>query len=337
VVISTPDHMHHYPAKWCMKMGKHIYLEKPLAHSIEQCRELAALEKETGLACQMGNQGHSGQGIALLKAWIDAGILGKITELVAWNPGRDRTIWTQRPPAEPIPANLNWDLWLGVAQEVPYSSEYLPGSWRWWFEFGNGSLGDWACHNMDAPYFALDMGIPSSVKIRSTGPTELNFPNGVEVVYNFPMPGRDDLTYKWYNGDYFGPKRPADLEPDRKLGNNGGGTLIYGSKASVMMSSHAGSPRIFPESRHLELAAKLPKVEPRSDHYQNWLLACKGEEKTRSHFAYSAQLTEVMHYGSIAMHVNRDLEIDPVKRKILGDKEASYWMAGPEARKGWVI
>ena len=127
---------------------------------------------------------------------------------------------------------------------------------------------------------------------------------------SFQQPGRKDLPYTWYNGGYFGPKRPANLDPNSEFGNRGGGTLIVGSKASVLMRSHAGGPRIFPEATRRELAADLPTIERRSSHYDNWLLSIKGEEKARSHFAYSAQLTEVMHYGNIALKVNRDLSID---------------------------
>ena len=189
----------------------------------------------------------------------------------------------------------------------------------------------------NAPYYALNLGLPNSVKIRSTGPTQYNFPNGVEVNYTFERPGAKDLKYTWYNGGYFGPKRPKNLDPETEFGNNGGGTLIIGSKASVIMRSHAGNPRIFPEATRRELASELPKIAPRSSHYDNWLLAIKGEEKPRSHFAYSAQLTEVMHYGNIALKVNRDLKINPNKGKIVGDDEASYWMKGPAPRKGWKI
>ncbi len=337
VVISTPDHMHHYPAKWCMLEGKHVYVEKPLAHSIRECRELAALEKKTGLACQMGNQGHSGQGIELLKKWIDAGILGDIEELVAWNPGDKRPNVKERPPAQSIPETLDWDLWLGSSPEVPYNVAYCPHAWRWWFEFGHGSLGDWACHNMDAPYFALDLGIPSSVRIRSTGPSKYNFPANAEIDYRFPREGRSDLSFKWYSGLEFGPKRPSELERDRELGSGGGGTLIYGSKANVMMNSHASSPRIFPEAHFQELASSLLRAGKRSSHMQNWILACKGKETARSHFEYSARITEVIHYGNIAMHVNRDLEIDPKKRKIIGDREATRLASIPKPRKGWKI
>jgi predicted dehydrogenase len=338
VVISTPDHTHHYAAKWCMKMAKHVYLEKPLAHTIDQCRDLAALEAQYGVACQMGNQGHSGPGIALLKAWIDAGALGEITEMQAWNPGGRSIAETNRPAAEPIPETFDWDLWLGPAKEVPYSSQYCPSSWRWWFDFGEGTIGDWACHNMDAPYFALDLGIPNKVKIKSTGASKLSFPSSAEVIYKFyASAGQKAVTLKWYSGPDLGPERPAQLEDGRQLGSNGGGSLIIGSKATVMMGGHAGSPRIIPEAKHREMSANLPRVDNRSSHYDNWLLACKGEEKSRSHFAYSARLTEVMHYGNIAMHVDRDLKIDPVKRQILGDEQASQLASGTAPRKGWQL
>ena len=337
VVISTPDHTHHYIAKWCLQMGKHVYLEKPLAHSIKECRDLAALEKETGLICQMGNQGHSGSGIALLEAWYKAGILGEVTEAIAWNKGDGNNPSAKRPPAEPVPSTLDWDLWLGPAREVPYNGKYIPKIWRWWYEFGNGSIGDWACHNMDAPYYILGLDCPSSVKIRSTGPSKLSFPESSEISYRFPVSGGKEVSLKWYTGSAFGPKRPAQLEEGRQLGSNGGGSLIIGTKATVMMNSHAGSPRIIPESMSKDLAAELPRVGKRSNHFTNWILSCKGEETARSNFGYSAKLTEAMHYGNIAQHVNRDLEIDPVKRKILGDREATRLMSGPAPRKGWKI
>ncbi|MBK1880050.1 Gfo/Idh/MocA family protein [Pelagicoccus mobilis] len=338
VIISTPDHMHHYPAMICMQRGKHVYLEKPLAHSIQECRELAAMEKETGLACQMGNQGHSRQGIQLLQKWIDAGILGDVTEVVAWNPGGG-THNTKQPKPEPIPSTLDWDLWLGPTKCVPYSSIYCPATWRWWFDYGHGTLGDWACHNMDAPYLVLGLGLPSSVQVRTQGANTIGFPSEAEVVYQFPMKGRKEpLTFKWYSGTGFGPQRPSLLEAGRDLGHkSAGGTLIYGTDATVMMNSHASSTRIIPETRMQELARSLPRAAKRSNHFQNFILACKGEEKTRSNFEYGARLTEVMHYGNIATHLNRDLKIDTQKGKILGDSKATKLMSSPKARKGWAV
>jgi predicted dehydrogenase len=339
VVISTPDHTHHYIAKWCMRMGKHVYLEKPLAHSIKECRDLAALEKETGLACQMGNQGHSGSGIAQLEAWYKAGVLGEVTEAIAWNRGDGNNPTATRPAAEPVPSTFDWDLWLGPARHVPYNPKYTSKLWRWWNEFGNGTLGDWGCHNMDAPFTALGLGCPSSVKVQSTGPSELSFPKNSEVSYIFPGPGGKDVSFKWYTGFAFGPERPAQLEAGRELGKNGGGTLIIGTKATVMMDSHARNPRIIPESLNKEMAADLPRVDIRGDqftnHFKNWIASCKGDEVTRSNFAYAAKFTEAILYGSIAQHVNRDLAIDPIKKEILRDSEATQMMVGPASRKGW--
>ena len=190
---------------------------------------------------------------------------------------------------------------------------------------------------MDALYHVLGLDCPSAVKIRSTGPSKLSFPESSEISYPFPVSGGKDVSVTWYTGSAFGPKRPAQLEAGRQLGSNGGGSLIIGTKATVMMGSHAKSPRIIPESRSRELAVELPRVGKRSNHFMNWILSCKGEETPRSHFGYSARLTEAMHYGKIALHVNSDLKIDPVKREILRDAEATQLMSGPTPRKGWIL
>ncbi len=152
VIISTPDHTHHYIAKYCMLKGKHVYLEKPLAHNIREVRELMELEKKTGLVCQMGNQGHSGNGIKQLNEWIEKGFLGEVNEIHAWTLAGWNDTDVLRPVEQDVPKGLDWDLWLGPATEIPYNKAYMPAIWRGWNEFGSGSLGDFACHNMDAPY-----------------------------------------------------------------------------------------------------------------------------------------------------------------------------------------
>jgi hypothetical protein len=175
------------------------------------------------------------------------------------------------------------------------------------------------------------------VKIQSTRQSKLSFPKSCEVSYRFPGAKGKDVSLKWYTGPAFGPIRPAQLEAGRMLGNNGGGTLIIGTKATVMMNSHANNPRIIPESLNRELAAELPRVDVQGNHFTNWIAACKGEETTRSNFACAAKFTEAILYGSIALHVNRDIEIDAVKRNIVGDSEAIQLMSGPTPRKGWEL
>jgi predicted dehydrogenase len=339
VVVSTPDHTHHYAAKWCMVRSKHVYVEKPLAHSIREVRDLMAAEKKYKLACQMGNQGHSGVGLQTLRLWMEEGVLGDVREVRAWSNSGWNKADLARPTGDPVPGTLDWDQWIGPAAKVDYSSAYLPAKWRGWNEFGSGALGDWACHNMDAAYDVLELDCPSSVKLESTGPSKLSFPASVRLTYTFPATKeRGEVILKWYQGKEYSPERPADMDPERQMGTDGGGTLLIGSKATVVMGSHAGTPRIVPETKQRELAKSLPKVrEKQSKHYDNWLLGIKGEETCRSNFAYGGRLTETMMYGLIAMKLNRDLTIDPNKRLIVGDKEALEAMRGPAPREKWGI
>lgn len=336
VIISTPDHTHHFCAKTCLLAGKPVYLEKPLTHSIAEARDLMALERKTKLACQMGNQGHSGGGIPTLAAWVKAGVLGEVKEAHAWQ----NTVWSEpdiRPASEPLPKELDWDQWLGPAAEVPYSSKYMPARWRGWFEFGSGTLGDWFCHNADAPYDVWQLDCPRRVEIESSGPNKLSFPATVKVTFTFPANrARGEFKLYWYHGKNHTLPLRHEIEAEDPPPQ--GGTLICGSKATALMGTHAGRPSIIPEAKLLELGKSLPEVDiKRSTHWNNWLLAIKGQETCRSNFAYGGRLTEAMLFGNIALHVNRSLTIDPVQRLIIGDAEAIALMAGPKPRQGWTV
>ncbi len=345
VIISTPDHTHHYIAKWCMKRGKHVYLEKPLAHSIYEVRDLMKLEKETGLVCQMGNQGHSGPGIKQLNDWIQKGYLGVVSEVHAWTNAGWNKVKATRPEAQPVPATLDWNLWLNAAAEVPHNKAYYPAVWRGWNEFGSGALGDWACHNMDAPYFALGLDCPEKVELESTGPSLLSFPESVKLCYTFKSAKYgNQVKLNWYQGPKYKVPRPAMLEAGREMGSEGGGTLIVGSKATVMMNSHATSPCFIPQSKQVEMAELIAvKSNPNAPktywngHYDNWINSCLGLEKPNSDFAYGGRLTETMLLGNIAIKTNKSLNIDPVTRKILNDPKASALMNQSTPRKGWEI
>lgn len=338
VVVSTPDHTHHAVAMRCMALGKHVYLEKPLAHSIAEVRDLRAAEKRFGVVCQMGNQGHSGIGLALLDAWVKAGVLGEIRETRGWcssilsNPDAC-------PPAEPVPPEVDWDLWLGPAPFVAYSSRFLPASWRGWNRFGTGSLGDWFCHNADAAYTVLGLDCPSRVQIDTTEPNRWSYQPGARITYTFPRAnGRGEVKLTWYQGKAYPPERPPEIPRGTQMGGVAGGTLLVGSKASVVMTNHAGSPRITDPKLHRELAPSLPRIEGKlSSHYDNWIRAILGEETARSHFDYASRITEAMHYGNIAMALRADLEIDPVRRVVTNHPGAAALMQGPEPRAGWKL
>lgn len=346
VIITTPDHGHHYQAKWCMNMGKPVYLEKPLTRTIQEAEDLMAMERETGLVCQMGNQGHSSKGLQELNAWIRHGILGEILECHAfvtmdyYNPAKKLL------PEEPVPGTLDWDLWLGPQKFIPYNPAYCPRTWRKWFPFGGGALGDWVNHNMDAPYYALGLDCPSKIEIESTGPKKgVAFPDSAKITYTFPLKNENrDLKFYWYQGETYKPPVQGDFDPFTEVVNSiYGGTLIIGSKASVLMNSHAGTPRIIPEKKHLEMASSLPEVEykeryqrPDNGHYDNWLNALKGLEKPNSDFAYGGRLTQCGQFGNIALNLDCNLEIDPVKKVILNNEEAaSSELVGYQPREGW--
>ncbi|MDZ8118465.1 Gfo/Idh/MocA family protein [Pontiella agarivorans] len=339
VIVSTPDHTHHYIGAYCMKAGKHVYVQKPLAHNIAECRDFMRLEKETGVVCQMGNQGHSGVGIKIMEQWINARSLGEITELHAWC-RQVRSVGDKRPAADPIPETLDWDKWLGPAAKVDYSRWYQPGHWRNWFEFGTGTMGDWFCHNADAPYTLLGLDCPKSVEVAaSSGKKKLSFPEHSQVtfVFDHPTTGKE-LKMHWYSGKQFGPPIPKGMEEDARFKEAWGGSMFVGSKATVLTGPYCRSPRIIPEELHREMAKDLPRYkEKRSGHVQNWINAIRGGEKANSHFDYAGRLTETMHWGNIALHLGRDLRIDPKTRRIIGDREASRMMSWPAPREGWTV
>ncbi|WP_347840184.1 Gfo/Idh/MocA family oxidoreductase [uncultured Draconibacterium sp.] len=341
VIISTPDHTHHYIAKYCMLKGKHVYLEKPLAHNIHEVRDLMALEKETGLVCQMGNQGHSSIGFKKLDEWINKGFLGDVNEVYAWTKADWNDAGAQRPEKQPIPKGVDWDLWLGPAAEVDYNKAYMPGRWRGWNEFGSGALGDFACHNMDAPYSALGLQCPDKVEVESTGPSLLSFPKSAKLTFHFPESKfGNKVKFSWYQGPTFLPPKPVGFEPGTPFGNNMGGTVIIGSEATVISHSHSTNPSFIPNSKHEELKSQFDTYENPgvwNDHYDNWLLAIKGEAKISSSFFDGGRLTETMLWGNIALKTNTDLNINPNTKEIINNAEATELMGYPKPRKGWEI
>ncbi|MGY8687507.1 MAG: Gfo/Idh/MocA family protein, partial [Verrucomicrobiales bacterium] len=203
VSVSTPDHLHCHAAVTAMRMGKHVYVQKPMAHSIWEARLMAQVAKEQGVATQMGNQAHAGEPIRRAVELIRSGIIGKVKEVHAWT---NRPIWPQgmssMPKAQPIPNSLDWYLWLGPAPDRPYHQSYCPFKWRGWWDFGTGALGDMGCHIMDMPFWALDLKHPTSVEAKSDGATYLSAPRASTVTYQFPAGQYSkDLKFCWYDGN----------------------------------------------------------------------------------------------------------------------------------------
>jgi predicted dehydrogenase len=316
VTVSTPDHMHYPVAMMAMEMGKHVYVQKPMAHTVWEARQMAAAARQYGVVTQMGNQGHAGEGIRLVKEWVQAGVLGKVREVHVWT---NRPIWPQnitRPTTEdPIPETLDWNLWLGVAPKRPYNKCYMPFNWRGWWDWGCGAIGDMSCHTMDASVWALDLVSPISVEAEFEGGNEETAPKSSIITYKFGARGdMPPVTLKWYDGGKL-PPRPKELEADRKLA--GSGQMLIGDDGIIMDGTdYCNSPRLIPESRMKDFkrpAKTIPRV-PNSCPHKEWITACKGGPMCGSNFDYASILTEIGALGNVAIRAGKKFHWDGMNR-----------------------
>ncbi len=347
VLVATPDHTHAIISMAAIRMGKHVYCQKPLTHTVYEARELAKAAREAKVATQMGNQGHSSEEIRAVKEWIADGAIGTVTEVHAWTPlpadywpqGADRP--TDTPP---VPATLDWDLWLGPAPYRPYNPMYTPFKWRAWWDFGTGSLGDQACHTMDVPYYALDLDAPEWVEasfVKKGFPEPVfnteTYPVASIVRYKFPARGkRGAIKLTWYDGGLM-PERPEELEPGRRMGNEFGGVIIVGDKGKIMTGCYGKGATLIPEAKRK--AYKLPeKTIPRvnGSHESDWVQACKGSTPACSNFDYAGLLTETAMLGNIAIRTGKRLCWDSANMKITNEPDANQYLQC-EYRKGWTL
>lgn len=344
VVVATPDHTHAVISIAAMRAGKHVYCQKPLTHDVYESRRMAEVAKECKVATQMGIQGHSMDGIRLMAEWVAGGVIGEVREVDAWC---DLTYypwghagwsskWGERPKETPaLPAGVNWDLWIGPAPMRPYHRAYHPATWRCFWDFGCGMMGDRGAHTLDPVVTALKLGPPTSVEATSCGNTPEVHPLSAIVTFKFPArQGFPPLKLTWYEGTR--PPRPDDLEDGRQWPAEGG-ALIKGAKATIMAGVYGNSPRIIPERKMKEaiLPAKtLPRIK--GSHESDWVRACKTGEPAGADFAYSGPLTETCLLGNIAKRVDARIEWDSANVKITNLPEADRYVR-TEYRKGWSL
>ncbi|RPI21209.1 MAG: gfo/Idh/MocA family oxidoreductase [Acidobacteria bacterium] len=338
VLVATPDHWHALVSIAAMKLGKHVYCEKPLCHSIEEVRKVTQVAKEMKVATQMGNHGHSGEGIRLTCEWIWDGAIGPIREVHSWagvtKPWTDAT----EPPKEtpPVPKGFDWDLWLGPAAYRPYHPVYAPVTWRCWFDFGTGYLGDYACHHLDPAFWALKLGYPSSIEATSYNRGKGTFPHASVVYLNFPARGdMPPVKVTWYDGG-IGPETPEELERDRRLGQKGHGILFVGEKGKILAGGWGGTPRLMPETAMK--AYKRPEKTLRrvKGHHRDWLDACKGGEPSSANFEAMAPMVESVLLGSIALQFDQKLTFDPTTLRFTNSESANS-LLNPPYRQGWSL
>jgi len=339
VMIATPDHHHAPAAIRAMKLGKHVYVEKPMAHTIYEARLMAQVAREMKIVSQMGNNGHAGEGLRLTYEYIHDGAIGTVREVHVWS-DRPAGWWPQgidRPTdTPPVPKNLDWNLWLGPASERPYNPAYCHFKWRGWFDFGTGALGDMAVHNADPAFFCLNLGAPDWVEAETSPVKKETYPEWQIITYHFPARGEmPPVTMKWYDGGKL-PPRPEELGEGKNLDKNG--ILFVGEKGKMVCPGWSGEPTLLPESRMKEYPKPAKKLPRSVGHRQEWIDACKKNDPkgALAGFDYSGPFTEALLVGNLAVRLGKRIEWDSKSMKTANAPEADA-LINKRYREGWAV
>jgi len=346
VVIATPDHTHAVIATFAMRAGKHVYCQKPLTHDVYESRVLANVAKETGVATQMGIQGHSGDGCRLICEWIWDGAIGEIREVDAWcnlsyypwGHAYWSSKWGAARPADAptVPSTLDWDLWIGPAPMRPYHPAYHPLVWRCWWDFGSGMMGDRGAHTLDPVFWALKLTAPTSIEATSMGMNDQTHPLSSVVSFQFPARGSlPPVKLTWFEGTR--APRPEELPDDRQMGDGEGGVIFKGSKGKLMCGTYGNSPRLIPASlmqAYRRPAPTLPRVK--DSHEMDWVRACKCQGTAGANFGYSGPLTEICQLGNVAQRVDGRILWDAQTVKVTNNAKANEFVR-KTYRAGWSL
>lgn len=326
VVISTPDHTHFHPAYMAMQLGLHVYLEKPLAHNVWETRTLTNLAKEKGLATQLGAQRHANSNMARVVELVQSGAIGPVTKVVSWidsSRGMPNV-----PTDEPqVPDHLDYDLWVGPAPLRPYHPSFCPYGWRFWWDYGTGETGNWGCHILDIPFWALNLAHPTSVA--ATGPEvdAERTPKSMQVTYQFPSRGDlPPVELHWYHG------KPAILA-EKKLPDGGNNTLFIGKEGMLLCGFN--KRKLYPEEKFAGFEAPEKTIPNSPGFYNEWINACRGGEAASCHFDYSGPMAETVLLGNVAYRAG-GFDWDSKNLKTVGNDKARN-LIREEYRKGWEV
>ncbi len=341
VVVATPDHTHAPAAAMAMRLGKHTYCEKPLAHTVAETRKLAELAAENRLVTQMGNQIHAGDNYRRVVEIVESGVIGPVHEVHVWSvanyAGGKLTTGKSKP------ANVDWDLWLGPAPKREYVECTISGeqrtvhpfSWRWFWDYGNGGLGDFGCHYMDLAHWALNLKHPTQITATGPAPLAEATTGGIEVVYKYPARGdRPPVTMTWHDGG----KKPAELANYKDKNGKplawGSGQLFIGEKGAIL--SDYGKYLLLPTRKTEEFEIPEPYIAKSIGHHNEWIEAIKTGGTTTCNFDYAGALTEAVLLAVASYRSGETIHWDAANLKVTNSPEAQA-LISKEYRKGWAI
>lgn len=355
VTVSTADHTHAAAGVRAMRLGKHVYCQKPLTHSVAEARLMRETARQHKVVTQMGNQGTAHDGFRAGVELIRGGAIGDVQEVHVWTnrPYSDwkagKMYWKQSPqitsrPKEtpPVPEHIKWDLWLGPAPDRPYNPIYLPHDWRGWWDFGTGALGDMACHTTNLPFMGLQLGLPTRVHAESSEVNPETYPSWATITYEFPARGNmPPVKLIWYEGSENGKRNLPKLKFPGGQEPTDSGCLLVGEKGRLYSPGDSG------DVQQLEVSGQVKtpdatierlgnEVGPDENQKREWIRAIQGGSTPLSNFDYASVLTEAMLLGNIAIRTGKPVEYDGKKGMIKNHPDAAKLVA-PAPRKGWEV
>ncbi len=351
VVVSTPDHTHAPAAVRAMRLGKHVYCQKPLTHSVAEARLMRDTARQYKVATQMGNQGTADSGFRQGVEIIRSGAIGPVREVHVWT-NRPFKYWKQAPdivarPTDtpPVPSHVHWDLFLGSAPERPYHPVYHPHDWRGWWDFGTGSLGDMACHTTNLPFMALKLGYPTRVSAISGQINSETYPAWATITYEFPARGElPPVKLTWYEGARDGQRNLPDAQLLLGETPSSSGAIMIGEKGAMFSPNDYGAVQKLLPSKEYEgyeppepTLARMDEGRGTDDNQKReWAQAILGGPPAMSNFDYAAVLTETMLLGNVAVRLGQSLDYDAEQLKVTNCPQAAAFI-DPPYRQGWEL
>ncbi len=336
VIVSTPDHMHAPVSLPAMQLGKHVQCQKPLTHTVHEARQMRLAAKKYNVVTQMGNQIQSHEAYRTAVKLVHDGVIGKVKEVHSWQSGAMGWILVDDRPAqgEPVPETIHWDEWLGVAPQRPFMPKiYHSFNWRAWQDFSNGQLGDFGCHILDPVFMALKLTAPLSIQADAGPMNKEIWYRHSTVSYEFPgteLTAGETIKVTWHDGEKHLPSKAETGLPE-SYALPGSGSVLIGERGSLVIP-HVAMPKLFPEEKFADYKIE---VVPARNHYTSWADACRGEDKTTSHFDYAGPLSEAVLLGTIAIRLKgTKLSWNPEAMELTGSPHAKSLLT-KSYRAGW--